>query len=77
MLYKADLKPWIRDRKYLWTPLGLMLLLGMPIILIALVVSECWGILKEDGRTFFQEVYLLMLHRVHNPEAKQEGAKHE
>jgi len=59
-IHKNKLYPWIRNRRYLWTPVAVGTLLILPLVLVRHASIE----LKDDIKEVISEIFDLMFWRV-------------
>jgi len=59
-MYRSDLQPWLAYRRWLWTPLALVLLLCLPVIHLIIVLWDNRG----DFTSNFKYLLQLLLHRI-------------
>ena len=63
-MYRSDLQPWLAYRRWLWTPLALVLLLCLPVIHLITVLWDNREDFTRDFTSNFKLLLQLLLHRI-------------
>lgn len=57
MIKQYELWDWMKGRKWLWTPCGLVFLALSPLIILIFMLRECWGDITKAYKECFDLIF--------------------